>query len=497
MMSMNVWKRATLAIVRKPVRSGIIGLLMLMVFTSLVAQVGVSTALRTMSDGIGAGMGIGFTVSAGENPISAEEASRFSRIPGVTKTAYATKTLAQVDGARPVMPRQGPRLDSDLAMQVSVLGTTDSSLSEEFQSGLYRLEQGRHISGDGDNVLVHRDFAMQNGLSVGSTFRLRQEGRNATVRVAGIFSGNVQAQSPLPSDTSENLIYSGRRVASALTGNDRIDMIRCLSDNPQDLSAAIGRAKTMAGGKYDVTDDSARLSGVLQSVQTVRNLVRMVLLSVCLADVLVPSDTSENLIYSGRRVASALTGNDRIDMIRCLSDNPQDLSAAIGRAKTMAGGKYDVTDDSARLSGVLQSVQTVRNLVRMVLLSVCLADVLVLAMALVFWIRSRIHEIGTLLALGIDKMRIVAQLAIETGLMAAVAALCSLGTGAMLSGYVSSRLLRDSGVAPLESLHVEALPPEQTMLILLLGCAVIAVALAVSCAAVLSKSPKSILSSMR
>ena len=107
-------------------------------------------------------------------------------------------------------------------------------------------------------------------------------------------------------------------------------------------------------------------------------------------------------------------------MIRCLSDNPQDLSAAIGRAKTMAGGKYDVTDDSARLSGVLQSVQTVRNLVRMVLLSVCLADVLVLAMALVFWIRSRIHEIGTLLALGIDKMRIVAQLAIETGLMAAV-----------------------------------------------------------------------------
>ena len=407
MMSMNVWKRATLAIVRKPVRSGIIGLLMLMVFTSLVAQVGVSTALRTMSDSIGAGMGIGFTVSAGENPISAEEASRFSRIPGVTKTAYATKTLAQVDGARPVMPRQGPRLDSDLAMQVSVLGTTDSSLSEEFQSGLYRLEQGRHISGDGDNVLVHRDFALQNGLSVGSTFRLRQEGRNATVRVAGIFSGNVQAQSPLPSDTSENLIYSGRRVTSALTGNDQIGMIRCLSDNPQDLSAAVSQAKTMAGGKYDVTDDSARLSGVLQSVQTVRDLVRMVLLSVCLA------------------------------------------------------------------------------------------DVLVLAMALVFWIRSRIHEIGTLLALGIGKMRIVAQLAIETGLMAVVAALCSLGTGAMLSGYVSSRLLRDSGVAPLESLHVEALPPEQTLLILLLGCAVIAVALAVSCAAVLSKSPKSILSSMR
>ena len=154
MMGMNVWKRATLAIVRKPVRSGIIGLLMLMVFTSLVAQVGVSTALQEMSDDIGRSMGIGFTVDTGENPASLKEASRFSRIPGVRKTVYERKTLAGVDGAHPVVPEHGPRLDSGLSTQVSVLGTTDSSLSEEFQSGLYRLEQGHHISGNGRNVRI-------------------------------------------------------------------------------------------------------------------------------------------------------------------------------------------------------------------------------------------------------------------------------------------------------------------------------------------------------
>lgn len=103
MTGMNVWKRATLAIVRKPVRSGIIGLLMLMVFTSLVAQVGASTALQKMSDDIGGSLGIGFTVDTGENPVSPKEASRFSRIPGVGKTVYERKTLAQVDGASPNM----------------------------------------------------------------------------------------------------------------------------------------------------------------------------------------------------------------------------------------------------------------------------------------------------------------------------------------------------------------------------------------------------------
>ncbi len=118
MTGMNVWKRATLAIVRKPVRSGIIGLLMLMVFTSLVAQVGASTALQKMSDDIGGSLGIGFTVDTGENPVSPKEASRFSRIPGVGKTVYERKTLAQVDGAHPVVPEHGPRLDSGLSTQV-------------------------------------------------------------------------------------------------------------------------------------------------------------------------------------------------------------------------------------------------------------------------------------------------------------------------------------------------------------------------------------------
>lgn len=49
MTSVNVWSRAVLAIVRKPIRSGLIGLLMLLVFTGLVAQAGVSAALQDLS----------------------------------------------------------------------------------------------------------------------------------------------------------------------------------------------------------------------------------------------------------------------------------------------------------------------------------------------------------------------------------------------------------------------------------------------------------------
>ena len=394
MTSVNVWSRAVLAIVRKPIRSGLIGLLMLLVFTGLVAQAGVSAALQDVADRIGGSMGIGFAVEAREDPISTKEADRFAHLDGVKKAAYETKTFAELDGAQPVVPQQGPRLDVGVAAQVSVLGSTDSSLSTEFQSGLYRLEQ------------VHRDFAQRNGLSVGSTFTLKQGDHDSTVRVSGIFSGKTQSQSPMPSDSSENLLYAGMNVASKLTGEPRIDTVRCLSASAQSLP----------------------------------------------------------------------------DTIR--------------KAKELAGTKYDVTDNSSRFSGVLQAVNTVRNLVRLILAVVCLVGVLVLGMVLVFWVRSRIHEIGVFLAIGIGKARIVGQFVIETCLMALVAALCSLGTGALLSGFVSSMLLANADDASLSSLQVDALPPAQTSLILLLGCGVIAIALVVSLASVLARSPKSILSSM-
>lgn len=374
--------------------------------TGLVAQAGVSAALQDVADRIGGSMGIGFAVEAREDPISTKEADRFAHLDGVKKAAYETKTFAELDGAQPVVPQQGPRLDVGVAAQVSVLGSTDSSLSTEFQSGLYRLEQGKHISGDGDGVLVHRDFAQRNGLSVGSTFTLKQGDHDSTVRVSGIFSGKTQSQSPMPSDSSENLLYAGMNVASKLTGEPRIDTVRCLSASAQSLP----------------------------------------------------------------------------DTIR--------------KAKELAGTKYDVTDNSSRFSGVLQAVNTVRNLVRLILAVVCLVGVLVLGMVLVFWVRSRIHEIGVFLAIGIGKARIVGQFVIETCLMALVAALCSLGTGALLSGFVSSMLLANADDASLSSLQVDALPPAQTSLILLLGCGVIAIALVVSLASVLARSPKSILSSM-
>ena len=120
MTSVNVWSRAVLAIVRKPIRSGLIGLLMLLVFTGLVAQAGVSAALQDVADRIGGSMGIGFAVEAREDPISTKEADRFAHLDGVKKAAYETKTFAELDGAQPVVPQQGPRLDVGVAAQVSV-----------------------------------------------------------------------------------------------------------------------------------------------------------------------------------------------------------------------------------------------------------------------------------------------------------------------------------------------------------------------------------------
>ena len=119
---------------------------------------------------------------------------------------------------------------------------------------------------------------------------------------------------------------------------------------------------------------------------------------------------------------------------------------------------------------------------------------LVLAMALVFWIRSRIHEIGH--ASGPSASARCGSShnspsKPDSWRWSPPCVRWAPGHAVGIAAACLSRLLRDSGVAPLESLHVEALLPEQTLLILpaarMRGHRR---GLAVSCAAVLSKSPE-------
>ncbi|MFU0566943.1 ABC transporter permease [Gardnerella leopoldii] len=428
--------RAKLAILRKPRRNAIIVLIMTLVLSALVSQAGISASVEGARDRIQSSIGLGFTVRAktrGEtlpeqsnansnsvatsnSPIPQDLAAnegidssqirKFAAISSVKTVVEERNVLAVPVGKQLVLPAQGPRLDDDvLAHAAGITGTTDSRLSQGFQEGLYRLEQGEHITNRSvSSAIVHRDFAKKNNLKIGSTIILKQ-GFNVKVRVVGIFAGKLQTKGALPSDTSENRIFT-------------------------DLSSAL-----------------------------------------------------------------SLAGSSNRSVLRCVVEHSDLLASAIREAKSIAGKWADVEQNASQLSDVISSVNSVQQLVRMIFVALSFVGILVLGLVLVFWVRGRMHEIGVLMSIGLSRAIIVSQLLVEIVILNIVSFVISLGFGAAFSGVIGSVILHSADSSFIAD-GMPVLPLLQTLAAFVIGLLISIVALLVAVLPILIKKPRQILSAM-
>lgn len=432
----SLCSRAWLAIFRKPRRNAIIVLIMTLVLSALVSQAGISASVEDARNHLQSSIGLGFTVRAktrGETlpeqmnansnsvatsnspipqdldaneGIDSSQIRKFAAIPGVKTVVEERDVLATPVGKQIVLPLQGPRLDDDvLAHAAGITGTTDSRLSQGFQEGLYRLEQGEHITNrSAGRAIVHRDFAKKNNLKIGSTITLKQ-GFNVKVSVVGIFAGKLQTKGALPSDASENRIFT-------------------------DLSSAL-----------------------------------------------------------------SLAGSSKRGVLRCVVERSDLLANAIRQAKTIAGKWADVEQNASQLSSVINSVNSVQQLVQMIFIVLSFVGILVLGLVLVFWVRARMHEIGVLMSIGLSKAVIVSQLLVEIVILNIVSFIISLGLGAAFSGVIGSAILHSANSSFIAD-GVAVLPLTQTFIAFVIGLFISIVALIIAVLPIFIKKPRQILSAM-
>lgn len=449
----SLCSRARLAIFRKPRRNAIIVLIMTLVLSALVSQAGISASVEDARNHLQSSIGLGFTVRAktrgetlpeqmnansnsgtnsGTNSVTnsstnsdtkvpnsvipqdldanegidSSQIRKFAAISGVKTVVEERDVLATPVGKQIVLPAQGPRLDDDvLAHAAGITGTTDSRLSQGFQEGLYRLEQGEHITNrSAGRAIVHRDFAKKNNLKIGSTITLKQ-GFNVEVRVVGIFAGKLQTKGALPSDASENRIFT-------------------------DLSSAL-----------------------------------------------------------------SLAGSSKLGVLRCVVERSDLLASAMRDAKSIAGKWADVEQNASQLSDVINSVNSVQQLVRMIFVALSFVGILVLGLVLVFWVRGRMHEIGVFMSIGLSKAAIVSQLLVEIVILNIVSFVISLGLGAAFSGVIGSAILHSADSSFIAD-GMPVLPLPQTLAAFVMGLFISIVALLVAALPILIKKPRQILSAM-
>ncbi|PKZ54821.1 multidrug DMT transporter permease [Gardnerella pickettii] len=455
----QIIKRAWLAIVRKPRRSAILALIVTVVLSALICQASVIACVKNLENQITSNIGLGFSVyaktqgqtlpesdSAGDPTGDSDSDSvsdsskqsqedipqdlqknegipesliaKFKKISGIKTSAEEKDVLANPVNAKIVAPINGPRLDNDgMFSLVSITGTTKSQLAQGFQEGLYKLEEGNHIDSSvaGDfkrakSAIIHKSFAKQNNLKLGSVLTLKQGSKSVNLKVVGIFSGKMQTKGALPSDSSENRVITDLESALYLFGSKNRSSIKCVMQNSNNLEKALKEANKIA--------------------------------------------------------------------------------------KNYGNGMISVENNAQRFASVLQSVKTVKQLVTMILMCLALVGIIVLGLVLVFWVRGRIHEVGVLMAIGVEKRVIALQMIIEVFIITAFCSLMSTAISGAISSSVGSMLLANVANGAITYSSNQSLLTGQTAFSILLGFAIAFASLCIAFVPIMLKKPRSILSSI-
>ena len=277
---MTIIKRAWTAVARKRRRSLTIALIMTLIFTLLIGTLTVQQTMAQLKQSIERNIRAGFSIASkqpsGEVPM--EMARQVQRLNNVKAHNFQAETTAGLPGKQLVdVAGGGVQLDTGIAGEAKVTGTTESNLLSEFTGKFYQLEQGKHLTEHGQNAaLVHKTFAEKNNIKPGDKLEITKDGRRVTVSVSGIFSGKGEKPAVLQSDMAENHLITNLAAAQQLTGSQQLTRATYFAENPHQLKSLTDRVKSLPNvdwQKFNLTDNGAVFAGVLQNIAGIQNIL--------------------------------------------------------------------------------------------------------------------------------------------------------------------------------------------------------------------------------
>lgn len=216
------------------------------------------------------------------------------------------------------------------------------------------------------------------------------------------------------------------------------------------------------------------------------------------------SDFSENMVfvdYESAQKSMGMIGDHKIlNKISVFSDSPSSLEKIFKEVNKIAAqdSSYNVAKDNGAFKEVLESLNSVKHIIRIMTLSIIVAGITVLALILILWLRERVYEIGILLSIGVSKVAIVGQFITELVIVSLPSALVSAIFGSLVLNNIIGSLVSTEDMGMLsktiinnKNIMVNLMNFAQSYLLLLL---VILISVVIASTMILFKKPKDILS---
>ena len=127
--------------------------------------------------------------------------------------------------------------------------------------------------------------------------------------------------------------------------------------------------------------------------------------------------------------------------------DPAQLDSIMSEVKGLSAidwRAFEVAADNQTYLDAAAPLQKLQALVSSTIWVIALVSVVILSLILTMWGRSRIHETGVFLSLGIGKMRIIGQYLAEVLMIAVIAFGCSYFTSSAVAGQLANGLLQQN-----------------------------------------------------
>ncbi len=209
------------------------------------------------------------------------------------------------------------------------------------------------------------------------------------------------------------------------------------------------------------------------------------------------SDLSENTVFAS---ANDSDTNYSVDQATFFLEQPEKINQIIAEVKKypLNWSGIDIIKNTKAFENIISAVKTMKGIINIMALGIFFSGVAVLSLVLMLWLRERIYEIGILLAIGQEKIKIIGQFIFELILISIPTIIIATFAGKIISNQLLSGLLVDDELAELSgklSTNIFGLNNLFDLgLSYVILLAIIFISVMLTSAYILSQKPKKILS---
>lgn len=276
-------------------------------------------------------------------------------------------------------------------------------------------------------------------------------------------SSSTSSSSSSDSQSSNGMKNGGPQMASGdftITGVSSTAKVSDFTSSTSKISKGVGITSSTANNSAVISSDLAKKNSLsVGDSFTIKTTVNGTEKSVTLkvvgiytssatansAQMQSNSSNPQNNIYTNVSTVNTLKSSSGLDSAVFTVSNPSKLSSLVKEMKTKINTKkYSLTSSDEVYKQMLQPLNNISSIANNIIILVAVAGAIILTLIIMLSIRERRYEIGVLMSLGENRLKIIGQFFTELAVVTLISLCLASLAGGMVGNALGNQLLSNS-----------------------------------------------------